>query len=127
MSDIGKIGWIDLTVPNAGEVKDFYTQVTGWTASAATVADYEDYCVHPSADADPVAGICHKKGANADVPSQWLIYINVADLKTSIEKCIELGGEIVSPAREMGGYGTMCVIKDPAGAVAALFQPASQS
>ena len=123
MSDNGKIGWIDLTCENATAVKDFYSQVTGWASTSVPVADYEDYCVHPSADADPVAGICHQRGANAEIPSQWMIYINVADLQASMDKCRELGGEIVCPARDMGGYGTMCIIKDPAGAVAALIQP----
>lgn len=123
MSDAGKIGWIDLTVENAGEIKDFYAAVTGWATTSAPVADYEDYCVHPAVDADPVAGICHKKGANSDIPSQWLMYINVADLDASMQKCSELGGKVVCPKRDMGGYGSMCIIEDPAGAVAALIQP----
>ena len=123
MSNIGKIGWIDLTCEDAEGVKDFYTQVTGWASTSAPVADYEDYCLHPSAADDPVAAICHKRGGNAGVPSQWMIYINVADLSASMEKCSALGGEVVCPARDMGGYGTMCIIKDPAGAVAALIQP----
>ncbi len=66
MDQLGKIGWIDLTCENAKEVKDFYLKVVGWHATPAPVADYEDYCVHPSPDSDPVAGICHRRGANAN-------------------------------------------------------------
>jgi predicted enzyme related to lactoylglutathione lyase len=125
VNEIGKIGWIDLTCKDAANIKDFYTQVTGWCSTAAAVEDYEDYCVHPAPGADPVAGICHQRGSNAEIPTQWMIYITVADLSASMAACTKLGGEIVCPVRDMGSYGTMCIIKDPAGAVAALIQPAS--
>jgi predicted enzyme related to lactoylglutathione lyase len=31
MSAVGTIGWIDLTVPDAKSLRDFYSAVTGWT------------------------------------------------------------------------------------------------
>ncbi len=125
MADIGKIGWVDLTVDDATAVTEFYRQVTGWDSSAVSLGDYEDYCVQPPGSEAPVAGICHKRGDNANIPSQWMIYITVEDLNASMARCEAMGGEIVSPRRDMGSHGTMCVIKDPAGAVAALIQPAS--
>ena len=120
--EIGKIGWIDLTVPDAGKVKDFYKEVIGWEVSEFPVADYVDYCVAPQ-EGEAVAGICHQRGANAEIPSQWLMYIAVADLDASIEACKRLGGELVTQPRDMGGYGKMCVLRDPAGAVSAIMQP----
>jgi predicted enzyme related to lactoylglutathione lyase len=32
MSDVGKIGWLDLTVDDADAVRDFYREVVGWKA-----------------------------------------------------------------------------------------------
>ena len=125
MSEPGKIGWIDLTVDDATAVKDFYSQVAGWDSSAVSLGDYEDYCVQPAGSDAPVAGICHKRGANANIPSQWMIYITVENLTASMSRCEEMGGEIVCPRRDMGSHGDMCIIRDPAGAVAALIQPAS--
>jgi predicted enzyme related to lactoylglutathione lyase len=29
-ADIGKIGWIDITVDDAGGLRDFYAKVVGW-------------------------------------------------------------------------------------------------
>ncbi len=121
----GTIGWLDLTVENAEQVRDFYAKVVGWTMSAVTQGDYDDYCAAPTADGDPVAGICHARGGNAAIPPQWLMYISVADLTQSMADCEELGGKIVCPERDMGNYGRMCVIQDPAGAVTALIQPAN--
>ena len=125
--DTGKIGWIELTVENASELKDFYDQVTGWDSSAVSLGDYEDYCVMPPAiegnPQDPVAGICHKRGENSTMHSQWLMYINVDDLDESMASCQQLGGKIVTPVRSMWAYGRMCVIEDPAGAIVALIEP----
>ena len=81
---------------------------------------YSDFVMN--ADGDGVAGICHARGANADLPPVWLIYITVEDLDHSLEECHRLGGSLVAAPRSYGG-GRYCVIKDPAGAICALYQP----
>lgn len=120
---IGSIGWIDLTVTNATAVRDFYAHVANWDSSEVDMGDYRDYCMLPSGSPEPVAGICHALGENADLPPQWLMYITVADVAESLAQCESNGGEIVRPIREMGS-AKMAVIRDPAGAVCALIQPA---
>lgn len=118
----GTISWTDLTVPDATAVKDFYAAVAGWSALPVQMEGYADYCMMPPGAEMPVAGICHARAVNADLPAQWLVYITVADLAASLLLCTANGGKVVVPEREMGG-GRMAVIQDPAGAVAALFQP----
>ena len=126
--EVGKIGWIDLTIDDADAVRDFYKAVVGWEVSAFSLGDYDDYCVAPPADAEnPVAGICHRRGPNANVPSQWLMYVTVANLKESMAAAESNGGKVICPERDMGSHGTMCVVQDPAGAVCAIIQPASSS
>ncbi len=121
--EIGKIGRVDLTIENATEVRDFYAAVVGWESTDHDMGEYADYSVSPAGGSDPVAGICHRLGPNENIPSQWLVYINVADLDESIKQTESLGGKVVTPPRDMGGYGGMCVIEDPAGAVCALMEP----
>jgi predicted enzyme related to lactoylglutathione lyase len=70
----------------------------------------------------PVAGICHARGHNADLPPVWLIYITVADLDEAVRQCQQRGGKVRVPPKDMGGQGRYRVIEDPAGAVAALFE-----
>lgn len=118
---VGKIGWVDLTVPNADSVRDFYAHVTGWTATGLSMGDYEDYCMNPPGSEDAVAGICHARGANANQPPVWMIYIVVADIAESVRRCVERGGKVLTPERNAGG-GKFCVIQDPAGAIAGLYQ-----
>jgi uncharacterized protein len=115
----GKIVWQDLTVPDASTVRDFYKGVVGWDSSDHDMEEYVDYNVMPKGTDDVVAGICHARGTNANVPAQWLVYISVDDVDASAKRCVELGGKVIDGPRAMGSQ-QFCVIQDPAGAVAAL-------
>ena len=117
---IGAIGWTDLTVANAPEIREFYGQVVGWASSELSMGDYSDYCMLAPETGDMVAGICHARGVNADYPAQWLVYITVEDVDESAKLAVQLGGEILVGPKD-GGGGRLCVIRDPAGAVAALY------
>ncbi|MDG2222194.1 MAG: VOC family protein [Rubripirellula sp.] len=118
-ANVGQIVWTDLTVKNVEAIRDFYQQVVGWTNHPVEVDDYSDFTM--VAGNKSVAGICHARGENADMPAQWLIYVTVQDLDHSIAMCRENGGELLVPAREAGG-GRCAVIRDPAGACMALFE-----
>jgi predicted enzyme related to lactoylglutathione lyase len=107
-------------VSNADLVRDFYAAVTGWRPDPVEMGGYSDYSML-AADGECVAGVCHARGINADIPPQWLIYVNVENLDRSIAECTNRGGGIVSQPRDVMG-GRMCVIRDPAGAVCALYQ-----
>lgn len=120
----GQIGWVDLTVADAPTLRDFYREVTGWSPSPVDMGGYSDYCMTPPGMAEPVAGICHARGGNADLPPVWLVYIVVADLDESVRRCLDRGGKLRHPIKSMGVQSRYCVIEDPAGAVAALFQSA---
>ncbi|HUG00343.1 MAG TPA: VOC family protein [Longimicrobiales bacterium] len=119
----GEIAWVDLTVDDAPAIRDFYGGVVGWTPSPVTMGDYDDFNMH-APGAGPVAGVCHARAGNADLPAQWLIYVVVADLDRSLAECERLGGRVLGETRRAGG-GLYAVIADPAGAVCALFQPSS--
>jgi len=126
MSKIGTIGWMDLTIENADEVKDFYSAVTGWQPSGLDMGGYEDYVMSSPDTGDGVSGICHARGSNTGLPPVWLIYILVADIEQSVAKCEELGGKAVTPIKNYAGQGKYCVIRDPAGAHCALYQSLKQ-
>ncbi len=119
---VGAIAWHDLTVPDATNVRTFYEQVVGWKTEPVSQGDYNDYNVKQPDSGETVAGICHARGVNANLPPQWMIYIIVEDLDDSLRKCAALGGKIVDGPRSQDG-GKLCIIQDPAGAVAALYQP----
>jgi len=115
-----RINWIDLTVPEAERVRDFYVAVAGWRAEPVSMGEYEDFNLCTE-DGTPVAGVCHARGENQGLPPQWLIYITVDDLDAAVAACEEHGGRVVREPVSLAG-GRMCVLADPAGAVAAFFQ-----
>ena len=117
----GSIGWIDLTVPDAASLKGFYERVAGWSVEPVNMDGYSDYCMHPAGGDEPVAGICHARGSNADLPAQWLIYITVPDLEESLRQCRAAKGEVLTKTKP-AGEGRCAVIRDPAGAVCALYE-----
>lgn len=116
---VGTVTWRDLTVPNASEIRDFYCEVVGWQSTDHDMGDYADYVMTPPGGTEAAGGICHARGSNANVPPQWLIYITVEDVNASAQRCVELGGQVLDGPRMMGAQN-FCVIRDPAGAVAAL-------
>ena len=120
--DIGKIGWIDMTTADAGGLRDFYQSVVGWQTDDVCLGDYSDYVMKMPTSGEGVSGICHALGSNADLPKGWLIYIVVADLDNSAAACKASGGRVVLEPRGLAG-GRFCVIEDPGGSVAALYQP----
>ena len=121
--EVGTIGWTDLTIADAEKVRDFYSKVVGWKSQHLSMGQYDDYVMNTPDTETSVAGICHARGINAELPSQWLIYITVANIDDSVASCKKLGGKILAEPKNYAGMGTYCVIQDPAGAVCALFQP----
>jgi uncharacterized protein len=117
----GTIGWHDLTVADAPRLRDFYQQVVGWASQPLDVGGYDDFVMLPRGGDTPVAGICHARGVNTNLPPVWLIYFVVEDLDASVAACLRAGGEVLVAERH-GGDGRYCVIRDPAGAVSALYQ-----
>ena len=109
-----------MSVDDAAGIRDFYKAVVGWGSDDVSMGDYADYSM-TAADGDAVSGICHARGSNADLKGGWLIYITVADVEASAAACEANGGQVIAPIRGLAG-GRFCVIRDPSGATAALYQ-----
>ena len=110
------VAWTDLTVPDAERIRDYYAAVVGWSFEPHDMGEYADFSM-TTQSGQRVAGICFARGVNADVPPVWIPYFAVGDLEAAVARAVELGGEVVSGPR--AGF---CIIRDPAGAVAALYQ-----
>ena len=118
---VGTVVWTDLTVPDAESVKNFYCQVVGWKASPHNMGEYFDFDIQAPTNGQTVAGICHARGPNTNMPAQWIVYVVVKNAADSARKCEELGGKVVDGPRKMGS-GDFCVVQDPAGAMLALIE-----
>ncbi|MEO1128893.1 MAG: VOC family protein [Planctomycetota bacterium] len=119
----GHIAWLDLTVPNAAATRDFYQQVVGWSAEKADMEDagerYADYTML-DATGQPVAGVCHARGVNADVPPVWMLYLPVSDLTESVQRVRHEGGAVLKETRGSDGALSVAIVQDPVGVILAL-------
>ena len=121
----GRIAWTDLSVPDAEGLREFYSRVVGWRSDPVSMGDYDDFNMIPPGGEEPVAGICHARGTNEDLPPVWLVYIVVEDLEKSLAACLHGGGEILVGPKGMGPGSAYAVIRDPAGAISALYEVGS--
>ncbi len=119
----GCITWLDLTVADAAHTRDFYQEVVGWSAEDVQMEDaagqYADYALC-TPDGTAVAGVCHARGVNRDLPPVWLICLPVGDLSESLARAREEGGGVVAERRDSAGAYTYAVVRDPVGAWLAL-------
>jgi predicted enzyme related to lactoylglutathione lyase len=113
---------VDLTVEDAPGIRDFYRAVIGWEYREVDMEGYADYSM-TTMEGHDVTGICHARGSNEGLPAQWLVYFTVADLDLAVAEVRERGGSLLRAPFDMEA-GRYAVIRDPAGAVCALFQAA---
>ncbi len=122
MPQPGQVGWVDLTVDDAPTVRDFYRAVVGWEYREVPMDEgaYADFSM-TTMEGQDVTGICHNRGHNEGLPAQWLVYFTVADLDLAVSEVEARGGALLRAPVDMEA-GRYAVIRDPAGAVCALFQ-----
>jgi uncharacterized protein len=115
---VGRIAWLDLTVPDASTIRDFYREVVGWSVHDVEMKDggerYADYAMLGE-NGKPAGGVCHARGVNRGLPPVWLLYLPVGDFDESLRRVEEEGGKILKETRGGEGGFTYAVIQDPVG------------
>ena len=119
---MSNIAWLDITVPDAAPVRDFYAGVLGWEPEAVDMGGYADFNMVDPATGTPTAGVCHARGPNEGIPPVWIVYFVVEDLDASLAECAAKGGEVVKGPMPAGS-SRIAFIKDPAGAPCAIVEP----
>jgi len=111
--------WIDLTVEDADNLRDFYSDVIGWESEGVAMDGYEDYMMLENHESK--AGICHARGTNSGLPPVWIPYFEVDSLETSLLTCVNKGGKMVTAIKSIDENRHYAVIQDPSGAVCAIW------
>jgi len=118
------IAWVDLTLPDAEGMRDFYAAVMGWRPEPVPMGDYSDFNMCDAAG-DAAAGVCHARGRNAELPPVWMVYFQVPDLDESLAQAQAAGGTVLQQPKGAGS-GRFAVLRDPAGTVFAVAESHSE-
>lgn len=120
---VGRIAWMDLTVPDAASAREFYKDVVGWSVQDVPMRDqdvsYADYLMLRE-DGEPGGGVCHARGTNADLPPVWMMYLPVGDVDESLRRVEAEGGKVLKASKGKNGKYVYAAIQDPLGVTFAL-------
>jgi predicted enzyme related to lactoylglutathione lyase len=124
-SVVGRILWYELLTNDMKAAEKFYTNVVGWTVKPFDGSPMP-YDIWNRAGDVGVGGVMSiPPGMN--YPPHWVMYVGVEKLEDAIAKIERLGGSGLSPLIEVPNVGRMRVMKDPQGAMFAVFEPAATS
>lgn len=118
MPAVGEFCWETLGTTDVDKARAFYTEVIGWNQGAGPDAGMVVF----AAGATQVADI---EKVEPGMPSHWLCHVVAGPLEPAREKAAKLGATILVPVIDIPHVGRICIIKDPAGAVISLFEPAA--
>lgn len=105
---MGHIAWLSLESPDVSSACAFYEQVIGWSAAPG---DSEGIFLMHRPDGGASAAIGPPQGDQQSTSPVWILYLPVDDLKESLRRVAENGGEVIQGSAESG----YAVIRDPVG------------
>jgi predicted enzyme related to lactoylglutathione lyase len=110
---------IELQTQDPPVARAFYAGLFGWRFDDIPGMNYTMIDVGEGTG----GGLMQAK--ERDIPSQWIPFISVDDVKASTDRARVLGATIVKGPAEVPGYGWYSVIVDPTGATFGIWTPSS--
>jgi predicted enzyme related to lactoylglutathione lyase len=125
LNEPGSLCFSQLTTRDPETASRFYVSLFGWTAKKSPSGAGPEYTEFRN-NGQPGIGMSPMPPGAADtVPSYWMPYFQVSNCDTSVALASRLGGSIVVVPQDIPNSGRIAIVKDPQGAVFALFQPAT--
>lgn len=117
VNDPGYLAWNDLQTSDPSPAADFYAALLGWEMEPIEQDGNLVYVTIKNAGSSN-GGIMPSQ--NGGLP-YWLPYFTVASSEDALAKARELGGEVLAGPLDIGN-GRISVLRDPQGAVFAVYE-----
>ncbi|MEU8691273.1 VOC family protein [Streptomyces sp. NPDC048665] len=114
--------WADAMFSDVEGAKRFYGDVLGWAfgESSSEYGNYTQAYVDGKAVAAVVPPMPGQEGQ-----SQWCLYFAAPDAAATAQKVRDNDGEVLMEPMQVGDFGTMCLAREPSGAVFGVWQAGS--
>ncbi len=111
---------IELQTKDIPKAKEFYSRLFDWKLDDIPMPGGDMLYTMINVGEGTGGGMF----ANMDpqVPPHWLAYVGVDDIEASTQKARDLGASVLQDVMKVGDYGWLSVIKDPTGAVIAMWK-----
>lgn len=119
VSPEGALCWADAMFDDIEGAKSFYGDVLGWTFGE-TSSEFGDY-TQAYAGGRAVAAVVPPMPGQEGT-SRWCLCFAARDAAATAARIRDNGGELLMEPMRVGDFGTMCLARDPGGAVLGLWQ-----
>jgi predicted enzyme related to lactoylglutathione lyase len=127
LNEPGALCWSELATRDPKTAESFYTKLLGWTAKHGSADAGMEYTELSNQGQPGVGMLPMPAQVPASVPSYWMPYFQVVDCDASTAKAKELGASVMVPPQDIPKTGRFAVLKDPQGAMFAVFKFAGAS
>lgn len=124
VNEPGALCWAELDTNDTNSAGSFYTALFGWGKKGGGEAANQTAYTEWQQGGKSIGGMMTIPKEWGPVPPNWLVYFASADVDATAKKAGELGGAAVVPPTDIPDMGRFAVLRDPQGAVFAVFRPA---
>ena len=114
---------MELNTTDPDKAKSFYTKMFDWQLEDMPMGPSGTYTMIKPGEG-PGGGLL--KNPMPGVPSMWMVYVDVDDIKTATAKAKTLGAKVEKDVTEVPTMGWFSILSDPTGAAFALWQSAKR-
>lgn len=115
--------WHELNTWEPEMALAFYGRTLGWQFEPMPLPDGNAYWIARK-DGKPVGGVFELTAPDYEgIPTHWMTYLSVADMRVAEGQTSKAGGEMMRPAVFIPGVGKLAVMSDASGAMIGLIEP----
>ncbi len=125
MNQEGRFVWHELMTTDPERAQQFFAELLGWTTTNFSMEGGETYTMIQVGE--QTIGGYEKMETGGPAPPHWLGYVTVEDVDAAAGRAEAMGGALMVPPNDISNVGRFAVLRDPAGAVFALYKSANES
>ncbi|MFD3336369.1 VOC family protein [Streptomyces sp. NPDC058700] len=113
--------WTDAMFTDVEGAKTFYGDVLGWTFGESS-SEFGNYTQAYKNGKAVAAVVPPMPGQDGEPQSAWCLYFASPDVSATAERIRSAGGTVLMEPMQVDDFGSMCLAREPSGAVFGIWQ-----